>query len=114
MMIKVNEDLRLEIFKSNLTYKEIADEMKISREWLSRVMARKLTPDMRRKINIAIDTLMVCKHGYDLKTPEGENEEIIRLKEENEELQNIVLEMGNAIKRLNRIFEKGMQKKGAS
>ena len=62
-MGKANEDLRLEIFKSGLSYKEIAEEMKISRVWLSRVMARKLTPEMRRRINVAIDELTVMKRG---------------------------------------------------
>lgn len=62
-MGKANEDLRLEIFKSGLTYREIADEMKISTVWLSRVMAKKLTPEMRRRINVAIDELTVSKRG---------------------------------------------------
>lgn len=62
-MGKANEDLRLEIFKSGLTYKEIADEMKISTVWLSRAMSRKLTPEMRRRINVAIDELTVAKRG---------------------------------------------------
>lgn len=62
-MGKANEDLRLEIFKSGLTYREIADEMKISTVWLSRVMSRKLTPEMRRRINVAIDELTVAKRG---------------------------------------------------
>lgn len=62
-MGKANEDLRLEIFKSGLTYREIADEMKISTVWLSRAMSRKLTPEMRRRINVAIDELTVAKRG---------------------------------------------------
>lgn len=62
-MGKVNEDLRLEIFKSGLSYREIAAEMKITPVWLSRVMARRLTPDMRRRINVAIDELTVFKRG---------------------------------------------------
>lgn len=62
-MGKANEDLRLEIFKSGLTYKEIADEMKISAVWLSRAMSRKLTPEMRRRINVAIDELLVSRRG---------------------------------------------------
>ncbi len=62
-MGKANEDLRLEIFKSGLSYREIAAEMKISPVWLSRVMARKITPEMRRRINVAIDELMVSKRG---------------------------------------------------
>ena len=60
---KENEDLRLEIFKSGLTYKEIADEMKISTVWLSRAMSRKLTPEMRRRINVATDELLVSRRG---------------------------------------------------
>ena len=62
-MGKENEDLRLEIFKSGLSYREIAAEMKISPVWLSRAMSRKLTPDMRRRINVAIDELTVYKRG---------------------------------------------------
>ena len=62
-MGKANEDLRLEIFKSGLSYREIAAEMKISPVWLSRVMSGKLTPEMRRRINVAIDELMVSKRG---------------------------------------------------
>ena len=62
-MGKANEDLRLEIFKSGLSYREIAAEMKITPVWLSRVMARKLTPEMRRRINVAIDELTVLNRG---------------------------------------------------
>lgn len=62
-MSKANEDLRLEIFKSGLSYKEIAAEMKITPVWLSHVMARRLTPEMRRRINVAIDELTVLKCG---------------------------------------------------
>lgn len=62
-MSRENEDIRVEVVKSGLTYAEIAKEMKISRVWLSRVMARKLTPEMRRRINVAIDELTVSKRG---------------------------------------------------
>jgi len=62
-MNRENEDIRVEVVKSGLTYVEIAKEMKISRVWLSRVMARKLTPEMRRRINEAIDELTVSKRG---------------------------------------------------
>jgi len=58
-----NEDIRVEILKSGLTYRQIAAAMKITPVWLSRAMARKLTPDMRRRINVAIDELMVMKRG---------------------------------------------------
>lgn len=55
--MKPNQDLRIEIFKSGLTYRQIAAAMKITPVWLSRAMASKLTPDMRRRINVAIDEL---------------------------------------------------------
>ena len=60
-MAKANEDLRLEIFKSGLSYREIAREMKITPDWLCRAMARRLTPKMRRRIDVAIDELLVSK-----------------------------------------------------
>lgn len=62
-MNRANEDIRVEVVKSGLTYVEIAKEMNISQVWLSRVMARKLTPEMRRRINVAIDELTVSKSG---------------------------------------------------
>ncbi len=62
-MNRENEDIRVEVVKSGLTYVEIAKEMKISLVWLSRVMARKLTPEMRRRINVAIDELTVSRSG---------------------------------------------------
>ena len=62
-MNRANEDIRIEVVKSGLTYVEIAKEMGISRVWLSHVMARKLTPEMRRRINVAIDELAVSKRG---------------------------------------------------
>ena len=61
-MSKANEDLRIEILKSGMTYRQVAEEMKISPVWLSRVMAKKLTPEMRQRINIAIDELTKAKH----------------------------------------------------
>ena len=60
---RANEDLRLEIFQSGLTYREIAREMKITPVWLSRVMAGKLTPEMRRRIDVAVDELPVNRGG---------------------------------------------------
>ena len=52
-----NMDLRLEIFKSGLSYREIARAMNVTPVWLSRVMAGKLTPEMRRRIEAAISEL---------------------------------------------------------
>lgn len=60
-MEKANMDLRVEILKSGLSYREIAEEMKISQVSLSRAMAKPLSHDMRERINIAIDELTVLK-----------------------------------------------------
>lgn len=60
-MGKANIDLRLEIVKAGLSYRDVAEEMHISQEWLSRVLARRVTPDMRRRINNAIDELSACR-----------------------------------------------------
>lgn len=54
---KANADLRAEIVRCGLSYRDVAAGMKISPEWLSRVLSRKITPDMRRRINCAIDEL---------------------------------------------------------
>ena len=62
-MVRANEDVRIEVVKSGLTYREIAQAMHISHVWLCRVMARKLTPEMRRRINTAIDELVANKCG---------------------------------------------------
>lgn len=63
MSTRANEDLRIEIFRSGLTYREIARAMKVTPVWLSRVMAGKLTPEMRRRIDVAIDELTVSRGG---------------------------------------------------
>jgi hypothetical protein len=57
MINKENADLRFEIFRSGFTYREIAKKMRITPVWLCRAMAHKLTPEMRRRINCAIDEL---------------------------------------------------------
>lgn len=62
-MARANADLRLEIFRSGLTYRQIACAMKVTPVWLSRVMAGKLTPEMRRRIDVAIDELIVKRGG---------------------------------------------------
>lgn len=60
MGFKANADLRAEIVRSGLSYRDVAHGMKISPEWLSRVLSRKITPEMRRRINCAIDELAAC------------------------------------------------------
>ena len=52
-----NQDIRIEVIKSGLSFRQVAEEMGISQVWLSRVLSRRLTPDMRRRINVAIDEL---------------------------------------------------------
>ena len=62
-MNRENRDIRAEIVKNGLTYAEVARHMRISPVWLSKVLSKKLTPDMRRRINIAIDELTLNHYG---------------------------------------------------
>lgn len=63
MRLTMNQDIRLDILRSGLTYRQVAEQMKVSQVWLSTVLGRKLTPEMRRRIDIAIDELLVSKRG---------------------------------------------------
>ena len=53
-----NLELRLFIDKKMLKYKDIADEMGVSHEWLSRIMSQELTIKQKDKIFIAIGSLL--------------------------------------------------------
>ena len=53
-----NIDIRLVVSDKGLTYKKLAEEMGISHEHLSRVMAKELKPNMRLRILNAIDELI--------------------------------------------------------
>lgn len=57
MKLNCNNEVRLEILGRGLTYRQVADKMKVSQVWLSTVLGRKLTPDMRKRISTAIDEL---------------------------------------------------------
>ena len=61
MKLSSNMDVRMEILRSGLTYKDVAQQMKVSQVWLSTVLGRKLTPTMRERINCAIDELSACR-----------------------------------------------------
>ena len=53
-----NLDIRILVSENRLTYKDIADEMNISREWLSRLMRNDLSVKNRVRILQAIGRLM--------------------------------------------------------
>ena len=57
----VNEDIRIKVLKNGLRYTDIAKKMGVTKYWLSKVMAKQLTPDMEQRINIAIDQLLVSQ-----------------------------------------------------
>ena len=52
-----NLDIRLIVSESGLKYKDIAKEMNISREWLSRLMRNTLSPKNKVRILTAVETL---------------------------------------------------------
>lgn len=52
-----NLDIRIAVKDSGLTYKRIAQKIGISPEWLSRLMARKLSDENRERILAAIEEI---------------------------------------------------------
>ena len=52
-----NLDIRMIVSEKGLKYKDIADEMNISPEWLSRLMRNTLTIDNKVRIMGAIEKL---------------------------------------------------------
>lgn len=52
-----NLDIRILVSEKGLKYKDIADEMNVGREWLSRLMRKKLTTENRIRILKAITNL---------------------------------------------------------
>ncbi len=52
-----NLDVRVMVMSSGLTYKDIAQEIGISRYYLSRIMSKKLSPENKIRIMTAIDRI---------------------------------------------------------
>ncbi len=52
-----NLDIRMIVSENGLKYKDIADEMNVSPEWLSRLMRKNLTIDNKVRIMGAIERL---------------------------------------------------------
>lgn len=52
-----NLDIRMIVSENDLKYKDIADELKISPEWLSRLMRNTLTNENKIRIMGAIERL---------------------------------------------------------
>ena len=52
-----NLDIRVLVSNKNLKYKDIADEMNISAEWLSKLLRNELTIDNKVRIMGAIERL---------------------------------------------------------
>ena len=53
-----NLDIRMLVSDSGLKYKDIADEMNITPEWLSKLMRHTLTTDNKIRIYHAINALI--------------------------------------------------------
>ena len=52
-----NIDIRLAVSDKGLTYRQIAEDMGITPEYLSRLMSKDLKPGMRERILNAIDRI---------------------------------------------------------
>ena len=52
-----NLDIRILVRENGLTYKRIAQKIGISPEWLSRLMARKLSDENRERIISAVEAI---------------------------------------------------------
>lgn len=52
-----NLDIRMIVSDSGLKYKDVADEMNITPEWLSRLLRNNLTPENKIRIMGAIERL---------------------------------------------------------
>ena len=52
-----NLDIRILVRENGLTYKRIAQKIGISPEWLSRLMARKLSDENRERIIAAVEAI---------------------------------------------------------
>lgn len=52
-----NLDIRLLVSDSGLKYKDVADELNITPEWLSRLLRNDLTPENKIRIMGAIERL---------------------------------------------------------
>lgn len=52
-----NLDIRILVRENGLTYKRIAQKIGISQEWLSRLMARKLSDENRERIIAAVEAI---------------------------------------------------------
>lgn len=58
----INEDIREKVFKSEVTYREIARAMNCRAEYLSRIMSKPLSEKNRKKI---LDALTVAERNQD-------------------------------------------------
>lgn len=58
-----NIDVRVLVTESGLTYKEIAKELNISQEWMSRLMRYTLSPENRERILSAVMRLREAKNN---------------------------------------------------
>lgn len=58
-----NLDIRILVREKGLTYKRIAQKIGISPEWLSRLMARKLSDENRERIISAVEAIKAEEAG---------------------------------------------------
>ncbi len=56
-----NQSIRDLVYHHNLTYRQIAEHIGISREWLSRLLSEDLSEKNRLRVQTAVDELVAEK-----------------------------------------------------
>ena len=54
-----NEEIRIEVLRTGLSYRRIAARMKVTPEWLCRLLSRPLSDENRLRLRIAINELLL-------------------------------------------------------
>ena len=62
-----NLDIRMLVSDSGLKYKDVADELNITPEWLSRLLRNNLTPENKIRIMGAIERLTKGAEADDIR-----------------------------------------------
>lgn len=61
-----NIDVRILVSDHGLKYKDIADKLNVTPEWLSRLLRNDLTPENKIRIMGAIENLMIGAESNDV------------------------------------------------
>lgn len=98
-----NLDIRILISDYNLKHKDVADEMNISRQHLSRLLRNELTAKNRLRVMAAISKL-IENQDFLKQKQKGRRDELMRLSKG--ELCNIVLDLEEGMGDRNNVEKK--------